>query len=709
MLSSRSHRAMRALAGLVRNRNGGVQIRALASRRARTVHFPFLPSQVGTPDEEDRADYSIHDEDDEGEELSEDEKRVRRWKQSVTPSDDEEMDPFHEEELERGQVATPASKALLLRLGRIPYHSNVPIPQLVSERADEIAKHRTIPQLRRCLTKWMAVRHTTEELQKFRERALYWHDQVPSHSSKVTSAVVYGPEETAAYAHYLLSGRFTITKRVLQELHNALPKFQPKRVLDFGCGPATAAAAVSAMWPDAMRRYVGVDQSKAMIDAARIMTRGMAPECVFWPRSSDVLKRAAENGDRFDLAFLTYTLSDLPNDPARRVATQMVFELLDVGGMLVIIEEGNPAGSHTVRAARQAILDSFNNVDKRGGFEIRGIQHEDKPVTKSAYMMLPAPDNLQHTDLAATVVAPCTHDKPCPLAQGVWCSFSQRVKSRMIRHDSEEKFSYVIIRKVQKSSAGSGKSASAGWLDPRIPAKDGEFSPLNSTPREVLTWLDNQEAVGREQEAAELVDSLDWGSYSPPLHRSEWSRVLRSPLKAKGHLTFDVCSSEGLIRRYTHGRTTLGFVPGMYIAARKLNWGGLVPFQLNSTRISSFAGKQQPPSVSKQASQTLQTQPDKQLPTFNLDASSFQELLGSPNKTRSRSNSNNPILGDIAKSSSTRTKRDGEQSGSEESLQRQKKAATTVVELSQTRAGRAARSPLRPRRRREVETESEEL
>ena len=48
---------------------------------------------------------------------------------------------------------------------------------------------------------------------------------------------------------------------------------------------------------------------------------------------------------------------------------QLLFELLDVGGHLVILEAGNPYGSHTVRTARQLVLDIFNNVDKNGNFD----------------------------------------------------------------------------------------------------------------------------------------------------------------------------------------------------------------------------------------------------------------------------------------------------------------------------------------------------
>ncbi len=45
--------------------------------------------------------------------------------------------------------------------------------------------------------------------------------------------------------------------------------------------------------------------------------------------------------ERFDLAVLSYTLSEMPNDLTRRAAVQVMFEMLDVGGYLMIIEPGN--------------------------------------------------------------------------------------------------------------------------------------------------------------------------------------------------------------------------------------------------------------------------------------------------------------------------------------------------------------------------------
>lgn len=53
-----------------------------------------------------------------------------------------------------------------------------------------------------------------------------------------------------------------------------LPGFAPKRILDFGCGPATVASAAVDVWGTSVKKYTGVDISKAMIDTAKIMTRG---------------------------------------------------------------------------------------------------------------------------------------------------------------------------------------------------------------------------------------------------------------------------------------------------------------------------------------------------------------------------------------------------------------------------------------------------
>ena len=369
-------------------------------------------------------------------------------------------EPYNEEEFLPSGDPDPRFKIgkTLLSLGKIHYRHSEVLPEWFLERQNEICQYRTNPQIRRCLKDWM-IKHDRDLLEKYREKSLQWGHKM-STKEKPLELKLYGPEETIAYANYFMPSRFGLMYRVLTELQRLAPDFVPRRTVDFGCGPATAAAAVSEVWGEQAQRYTGVDISQSMLEAAKIVTRHRIRNCTFYSSNSEVMKRAATTGERFDLAVSSFTLSELPNDPSKRIATQMLFELLDVGGYLIILEPGNPIGSHTVRTGRQYVLDIFNNVTRGGrtsadivsstffDSETSGNQlpaqfakvpslvknkgDSSTGATERHHqvdMMLPAPGTagFGYDQLGASVVAPCTHDRPCPMQTGTWCSFSQKV------------------------------------------------------------------------------------------------------------------------------------------------------------------------------------------------------------------------------------------------------------------------------------------
>ena len=138
------------------------------------------------------------------------------------------------------------------------------------------------------------------------------------------------------------------------------------------------------------------------------------------------------------MILLTYVLSDLPSDAARIAATQLMFELLDENGMIVIVESGNPLGSHMTRTARQFILDLFNKrsliIKNEDQLNTQNTSNEKDESSKRRFeanvplFVLPPPSSFtSNSQLEATVVSPCTHDHECPLSDKSWCSFSQRV------------------------------------------------------------------------------------------------------------------------------------------------------------------------------------------------------------------------------------------------------------------------------------------
>lgn len=65
-------------------------------------------------------------------------------------------------------------------------------------------------------------------------------------------------------------------------------------------------------------------------------------------------------------------------------------------------------------------------------------------------LMLPPPRSYKPEHMHASVVAPCTHDGLCPLKNGAWCNFSQRVHSGVIRKvgaqtDLQTHYPYLVL------------------------------------------------------------------------------------------------------------------------------------------------------------------------------------------------------------------------------------------------------------------------
>lgn len=383
----------------------------------------------------------------------------------------------------------------LLKQGHVAYHQVVRLPPWVEEKQNEISDHRTKNQIRRCLKTWML--KPDRSLQKdFAFRRIGWHQTSPKDPSKQKAVMVYGPEETIAYSHYFMPARFGITRRIFSEMQRLLPNFTPTRIVDFGCGPGTAlAAAIDTFSVSAINKYAGVDMSVSMLDAAKIMARDCGVDATFYDKTSPLVIKANSNpANRFDVAIASFTLSEMPTDPQRRAAVQILYELLDENGLLVIVEAGSPLGSHTVRSARQFLLDNFNPSCLQT-HDVDGLKNDIR-------MVLPPPGkSTKHNDFAATVVAPCTHDRPCPLAAGTWCAFSQRVVSSAVRNNSEEKFSYVIIQK--RLNRITELNSDDIWLEKPGSAvsDDNEVPP---TPMAILDELGNLR--GKKLDAA--IDRL---------------------------------------------------------------------------------------------------------------------------------------------------------------------------------------------------------
>lgn len=216
------------------------------------------------------------------------------------------------------------------------------------------------------------------------------------------SATPASAESVEAYAAARAVSTYSAAADVLRRIDAS-----PKRVLDIGAGIGSATWAAMETF-DGLEHLTLLERSPEMIAIGKRVAS----------HASDARLRSATwvRGDAttppsgsFDLVVASYVLGEL-----RHVATALKW-LEATTGLLVIIEPGTTAGFERILAARTQL------------------------VTEGAY-----------------IVAPCPHDRRCPL-QDIedWCHFAVRVqRSRMqksakggTRGFEDEKFSYVIVSK----------------------------------------------------------------------------------------------------------------------------------------------------------------------------------------------------------------------------------------------------------------------
>ncbi|KAG0271002.1 37S ribosomal protein S22 [Linnemannia exigua] len=377
----------------------------------------------------------------------------------------------------------------------------------------------------------------------------------------------YGHRESIAYIAAMAPTTFSAIKNVLEEVKKRVPEMNPKTFLDFGTGPGTAIWAANEVW-DTPLKYTGVDTSMAMLETAEeildnLSTNGTPiPHVAFKPFMSHGSKAA-----KYDVVMSAFALSELTTPALRKSTLDHLWN--STNDMLILIDRGTPSGFRILAEAREQIL----------GLDLDRIQHKPK---YDAYGEL-IPEEAPVKPEPAHVVAPCPHDKVCPMYESLardsqWCHFSQKVQRpdflRKTKHSKDNyedaKYTYVVLRKgsrpvftptpspatsseatLSSSSSPSPEDTTTEPLDPSLKKKRTKKPP----PPPPVTY-DNAE----DMQAA---------SYA-------WSRIVVPPLKKDGHVVIDTCATNGYLERIIIPKSQ-GKIP--YRDARKAMWGDLFPHQ----------------------------------------------------------------------------------------------------------------------------------
>lgn len=216
-------------------------------------------------------------------------------------------------------------------------------------------------------------------------------------------------EDVLAYAAQRAPATYAAAIAVLARVREQRPAWRPLSLLDVGAGPGTTTWAACQVWPE-LQRTVLVEAEPAMVELGRALSSAGAE----WITGDLDHPRAAGS---FDLVLAGYVLNELPDDDLERTADSLWAHTADT---LVVLEPGTPAGYGRILAVRGAVLEA-------GGFTL----------------------------------APCPHDRVCPLAPPDWCHFpvrlqrgeSHRVVKAVERGFEDEKYAYAALTRASNPRA----------------------------------------------------------------------------------------------------------------------------------------------------------------------------------------------------------------------------------------------------------------
>lgn len=445
-----------------------------------------------------------------------------------------------------------------------------------------------------------------------------------------SQTVYYGYDETLGNLAHRLKPNFCITKRILMEcqslLGNGTESFKPRRILDFGigCGSASAAAIDLFSSSSTIEWIHGIDPSKPMRECSKNLIDGMTKDFDNPPRitfSNSLSTSSSESSSgTFDLSMLVYTSSDLPNVMSCLAAAAMSFEKLKSdGGVFIMIEPGTPDGFNSIRAVRNMLLDCCPPDDPDVEWEERchiiapcthngkcpmerhkknhfsrkkpiGKLGKDVQISQEIEDESPFYNDYNGNDEREPTFTQDDDDlfsKNSPTMfetkafDSSFCSFVHSVSSDSRKKG--EKFSYLVAQKKKFRRSCTGENDTL--------KKDDIFGHDDVT--DLLTKAfkaSSQEDDDLAHDAYEMAkdlrlryiesesDDLGLELLRGEIKRQSMGRIIRAPIKKKGHVYIDYCASPGrIIRSSVTKASSNNVAPGIYSSARKSRWGGLWP------------------------------------------------------------------------------------------------------------------------------------
>ena len=252
---------------------------------------------------------------------------------------------------------------------------------------------------------------------KWKSEAKALSERYRTQRSGQETSLARGADEALGYAAIILPAAYAQLSGAMAAIQARVPDWQPASMLDIGSGPGTALWAASEQWAS-LQKMVAWEREPAFIDLGRQLAKGSKKAALRqanWHKVTIGGKLPAQI-ETYDLIVFGHVLNELPETLRNDIVT---LAWQHCSGVLLIVEPGTSSAFPIVKTMRDHLL-----------------------------------------QLEAHTLAPCAHDKPCPLMDD-WCHFPQRLARPSFQRRAksasagweESKFSYAAMARFSADTA----------------------------------------------------------------------------------------------------------------------------------------------------------------------------------------------------------------------------------------------------------------
>lgn len=224
------------------------------------------------------------------------------------------------------------------------------------------------------------------------------------------SATIRGETDALAYALARMPATYAAVIASLNALQEVRPDFAPTTLLDCGAGPGTATWACAEAFAS-LDAFSLIDANPALRMLALELARDSRRLAAIGYTLGEAVAHVGD-AEAADLVVASYVINEFGDAARAKLVAALWAKTTDT---LLIVEPGTPAGWQRMLDARAQLIAA-----------------------------------------GAHVVAPCPHDRACPLTPPDWCHFSQRLQRSQAHRQlksadlpyEDEKFIYVAVSRA---------------------------------------------------------------------------------------------------------------------------------------------------------------------------------------------------------------------------------------------------------------------